>query len=69
VDGQSFAPIGLHKTDSASDWLLIERLAGSSVTKLIGQQQRYISIYWKEDVLFHLKIRGASEKFKNQRGT
>ena len=39
VDGQSFAPIGLHKTDSASDWLLIERLAGSSVTKLIGQQQ------------------------------
>jgi hypothetical protein len=39
VDGQSFAPIGLHKTDSASDWLLIERLAGSSVKKLIGQQQ------------------------------
>ena len=39
VDSQSFAPIGLHKTDSASDWLLIERLAGSSVTKLIGQQQ------------------------------
>jgi hypothetical protein len=35
VAGQSFAPIGLHKTDSASDWLLIERLAGSSVTKLI----------------------------------
>ncbi len=22
VDGQSFAPIGLHKTDAASDWLL-----------------------------------------------
>jgi hypothetical protein len=39
VDGQSFAPIGLHKTDSVSDWLLNERLAGSSVTKLIGQQQ------------------------------
>ncbi len=39
VDGQSFAPIGLHKTDSAFDWLLIERLAGGSVTKLIGQQQ------------------------------
>jgi hypothetical protein len=36
VDGQSFAPIGLHKTDSASDWLLIERLAGSSATKLMG---------------------------------
>jgi hypothetical protein len=44
VDGQSFAPIGLHKIDTASDWLLIkrhslhwyERLAGSSVTKLIG---------------------------------
>jgi hypothetical protein len=39
VAGQSFAPIGLHKTDSASDWLVIERLAGSSVTKLFGQQQ------------------------------
>jgi hypothetical protein len=22
VDGQSFSPIGLHKTDAASDWLL-----------------------------------------------
>ncbi len=22
VDSQSFAPIGLHKTDAASDWLL-----------------------------------------------
>jgi hypothetical protein len=25
VDGQSFAPIGLHKIDAASDWLLITR--------------------------------------------
>ncbi len=25
VDGQSFAPIGLHKTDAASHWLLIKR--------------------------------------------
>jgi hypothetical protein len=25
VDGQSFAPIGLHKTDAASDWLPIKR--------------------------------------------
>ncbi len=24
VDGQSFAPIGLHKTEAASDWLLIK---------------------------------------------
>jgi hypothetical protein len=24
VDGQSFVPIGLHKTDAASDWLLIK---------------------------------------------
>jgi hypothetical protein len=22
--GQSFAPIGLHKTDAASDWMLIK---------------------------------------------
>ena len=26
VDEQSFAPIGLHKIDAASDWLLIKRL-------------------------------------------
>jgi hypothetical protein len=42
VDGPSFAPIGLHKIDAASDWLLIKwygRLAGSSGTKIIGQQQ------------------------------
>ncbi len=25
VNGQSFAPIGLHKMDTASDWLLIKR--------------------------------------------
>jgi len=25
VDGQSFAPIGLHKTDAASDWLFIKQ--------------------------------------------
>jgi hypothetical protein len=24
VDGQSFAPIGLHERDAASDWLLIK---------------------------------------------
>jgi hypothetical protein len=26
VDSQSFTPIGLHKTDTHSDWLLIKRL-------------------------------------------
>ncbi len=25
LDGQSFAPIGLHKTDAASDWWLLKR--------------------------------------------
>ncbi len=25
LDGQNFAPIGLHKTDIASDWLLLKR--------------------------------------------
>ncbi len=24
VDGQNFAPIALHETDAASDWLLIK---------------------------------------------
>jgi hypothetical protein len=40
VDGQSFAPIGLHKIDAASDWLLTKRLAGSSDTKLIGRYKQ-----------------------------
>jgi hypothetical protein len=26
VDGQSFAPIGLHKIDAASGWLLVKQL-------------------------------------------
>jgi hypothetical protein len=46
VHGQSFAPFGLHKIDAASELVShktglhwYERLAGSSVTKLIGQQQ------------------------------
>jgi hypothetical protein len=28
VDGQSFAPIGLHQIDAASDWLLMKGLPG-----------------------------------------
>jgi hypothetical protein len=28
VDGQSFAPIGLHKIDAATDWLLMKGLPG-----------------------------------------
>jgi hypothetical protein len=60
---------------TASDWLLIKqhvgmKVAGSSVTKLIGlyciSYRSDFSIYWKEDVLCQLKIRGASEKLKNQ---
>jgi hypothetical protein len=46
-DGQSFAPIGVHKIDPSSDRLLrkrhssgiYERLTGSSDTKLIGELQ------------------------------
>ena len=42
VHGQSCAPIGLHKADAASDWLPIndtDRLAGSTVPKLIGSHK------------------------------
>ncbi len=31
--GQSFAPIGLHKTNAASDWLLIKGLPGVQLQK------------------------------------
>jgi hypothetical protein len=45
VDGQSFAPIGLHKIDPPSDWLLIKwhsncgKACQGSDTKLIGKLQ------------------------------
>jgi hypothetical protein len=73
--GQSFALIGLHKTDAASDWLLIKRLyLGKKGLQGVQVQKqsdyisywRHFSIYPVEDVLFQPKIRGASEKFKNQ---
>jgi hypothetical protein len=75
VHGQSFAPIGLHKIDDASDWLLIKRVC-IEMKSFPGVQlqnesdnssyRRDFSIYRKENVLFQLNIRGASEKFKNQ---
>ncbi len=37
VDGQSFAPIGLHKIDASSDWLLI------NVTALVWKACREFS--------------------------
>jgi hypothetical protein len=37
VHGQSFAPIGLHKKNAASDWLLIKRV-GISMKGLPGVQ-------------------------------
>ncbi len=71
VDGQSFAPIGLHKTDSASDWLLIERLAGSSykinrTTAAIGVILAFIG---KKMFCFTLKSEGPPKNSKNSRGT
>jgi hypothetical protein len=71
VDGQSCFTIGLHKTDAASDWLLIKLhcigtkgLPEVQILAFTGSSD--FSIYRKEDVLFQQKIRGASEKFKNQ---
>jgi hypothetical protein len=77
VDGKSFAPFGLHKIDAASDWLLIKshcirKACRESSTKLIGlhtvSYRCDFSIYQKEDVLFHLKIRCASKNSKTSRG-
>jgi hypothetical protein len=73
MDGQSCAPIGLHKTDAASDWLLIKRigtkgLPGVQLQNLLDYigYPRDFSIYRKEDVLYQLKIRCTSEKSKKQ---
>ena len=37
VHGQSFAPIGLHKIDTDSDWLLIKRIC-IGMKGLLGAQ-------------------------------
>jgi hypothetical protein len=37
VDGQSFAPIGIHKIDIASDWLRI-KLHYNGMKSLLGVQ-------------------------------
>jgi hypothetical protein len=37
VDGQSFAPIGVHRLDPSSDWLLIKRHS-SGIEGLTGVQ-------------------------------
>ncbi len=66
---------GLHKTATASDWLLIKwhYLGKKGLPEVQVQNysdyisyRRDFSIYRKEDVLFQLKIRVASEKFKSQ---
>jgi hypothetical protein len=41
VHGQSFAPIGFHKIDTASDWLLIKRVC-ISVRHVTGNDKDYL---------------------------
>jgi hypothetical protein len=62
VDGQSFAPIGLHKTELPLIQHLYERLAESPVTKLLDNIscRRNFSFNREEEVTCHLKIRGVS---------
>jgi hypothetical protein len=75
VDGQSFASIGLHYTDAASDWLLIKRhcigtkgLPGVLLQDLSDNISCRcdFSINRKEDATCHLKSKRASGKLKNQ---
>ncbi len=72
VDGQS-----LHKTDAASDWLLIKRhctgttgLPGVQLQNLLDYigYPRDFSFYRKEDVLYQLKIRCTRKNPKNSCG-
>ncbi len=60
VYGQSFAPVGLHKIDAASDWLLInvtallQKASRESSYKLIGLHKLlawFFSIYRVEAML------------------
>jgi hypothetical protein len=62
VDGQSFAPVGVHKIDPSSDWLLIKRHS-NGMEGLPGVQiqnksencsyRRDISIYRKKMFYFN----------------
>ncbi len=61
LDGQSFALIGLHESDAASDWLLIKRdCIGTKACRESSYKinRRDFSINWKDDV---------NLPFKNQR--
>ncbi len=53
VDGQSFAPIGLHKTDAVSDWLLIKHHC-IGTNGLPGVQLQNLSDYisYRRDLAF-----------------
>jgi hypothetical protein len=57
VDGQSFAPFSLHKTDAASDWLLIKRPCigkkGLLGVQLENQSDYRSNSIYRKDVLFH----------------
>jgi hypothetical protein len=46
VDDHSFAPIGLHKTDAASDWLLIKRhcIDRKGLPGVVMSNQRFFKI-------------------------
>jgi hypothetical protein len=71
VDSHSFAPIGLNKTDAASDCLLKKRHCVGTKGLLGVQLQNLLeNIRCRRDFINNQKeddkIRGASGKFKNQ---
>jgi hypothetical protein len=61
--GQSFAPIGLHKTDVASDWLLKKHYFGKK--GFVGAQVQKLSDYITVGVI--LAFTGKKMLYFNQK--
>ena len=71
VDGQNFAPIGLHKTDAASDWLVqkacrVFSYKTNRVTWAIGV---ILAFTRKRMFYFNQKSEVHLKKSKTSRGT
>jgi hypothetical protein len=70
VEGQSSAPIGLHKIDASSDWLLIKHhsigMKGCIINRTTAAIGMILAFTGKKMFYFNLKSEGPPKKLKNQ---
>jgi hypothetical protein len=70
VDGQSFAPIGLHKIDAASDWLLIKgHCISYKNNRITAAFSVILAFNGKKMFYFNVKSVGPQKNSKTSRDT